>query len=178
MKTRITPTIGRIVLYVLSSSDVASIKQQRIVKGPGYDEHKAREHPEQFPQGPGNEPYEGEILPATVVKTWGDTPESAVQLQVMLDGPDTFWATSRVNDDEGKAPGTWHWMPYQIGQAAKGHALSGAGSVVAGWTPEEKDPDPDAPDPLEAAAVVKRAEENKKAKAHSVPKHKPKAKTK
>lgn len=46
-------------------------------------------------------------LPAVIVAVWGDTPESAVNLKVMIDGdkPD-LWATSVT---VGKIMGTWRW---------------------------------------------------------------------
>ncbi len=179
MKTRITPTIGRIVLYVLSTADAAAIKLQRIVKGPGYDQHKAQEHPDQFPQGPGNPAKAGNVYPATVVSVFGAGPDASCNLQVMLDGPDLYWATSRSNDDADKAPGSWHWMPFQLGQAAKTEAAEAkvppmfevplgntepdtrtASEIVAGWTPA-KDADPDAPNPLDAGELVKKIEEAK-----------------
>ncbi len=84
------PTIGRIVHYKLSDSDVGIIEQRR---GPGVG---------------GNQVLAGQNYPALIVRTWGDTPESAVQLQVFLDGNDTYWATSRVS---GHAPGQWIWPP-------------------------------------------------------------------
>lgn len=78
-----TPTIGRIVHYVLNEGRNA-----------------------------------GEERPAIIVRTWGDTPESCVQLQVFTDSgtagklndflPPVMWKTSVVQDD-GKAPGTFHF---------------------------------------------------------------------
>lgn len=55
----------------------------------------------------------GEHRPAFVVKTWGDTPDSSVQLQVFTDaGNDgldpVLWATS-VHHSETPEPRTWHW---------------------------------------------------------------------
>jgi hypothetical protein len=47
----------------------------------------------------------GHKYPAVVVSTFGG---EAVNLQVLLDGPDSFWATSRHEGDE---PGTWAWPP-------------------------------------------------------------------
>lgn len=73
-----------------------------------------------------HEHVKGEHRPAIVVKNNG----GSVNLQVFLDGsndaiqhilhpdyPDAkkeiprfiLWATSRMNDDETMAPGTWHW---------------------------------------------------------------------
>lgn len=37
-----------------------------------------------------------------------------------------FFTVSVKNDQDGKAPGTWHWMPYQVGQAAKTEAAEKA----------------------------------------------------
>lgn len=66
--------------------------------------------------------------PAIVVHVWsrsdGEIP--LINLQVFTDsgnddvgGPDGIkWATS-VHYDESKSEGTWCWMPYQLGQAAK-----------------------------------------------------------
>lgn len=95
--TKIVPTVGRVVLYRLSDHDV-----RQILRMSGFK--------------PGNDVKVGDVLPATVVKTWGEWPESAVNLQVMLDGPGTYWCPSRV---VGDVPGSYHWMGYQIGQAAK-----------------------------------------------------------
>jgi hypothetical protein len=50
-----------------------------------------------------------------VVRVW--TADGCVNLKVMLDGSDTYWATS-VNHATEKAPRSWHWM-YQ-GQATRG----------------------------------------------------------
>ena len=92
-----TPTAGRIVQYVLSEHDATAIN--------------AREGRN------GNQAVVGQTYPAMVVRTFGGP---AVNLQVFLDGEDSFWATSR-NEDAGTvdAPdvpagtsykgGTWHW---------------------------------------------------------------------
>ncbi len=62
----------------------------------------------------------GEIRPAIIVRKWGTSPESAVQLQVFTDGTNDYhepnqhgsngimWATS-VRHNENKEEGTWHW---------------------------------------------------------------------
>lgn len=102
----IIPTVGRIVLYTLASYDVDAIRIQR------------------GPDGRGNSVSPGDIYPAMVVRTWGDPSDSymRVNLKVMLDGPDSYWATSRkvgVADEQG----SYHWMDYQKGQAAKTEKL-------------------------------------------------------
>jgi hypothetical protein len=69
----------------------------------------------------GNTANEGDIFPADVVRVFDLDPEHdtdlMINLQVKLDGNDSFWATSRHEDDE-KTPGTWHWMEYQKQQAS------------------------------------------------------------
>ena len=48
----------------------------------------------------GNEASEGQVFPAFVVADWG----GCANLQVLLDGNDSYWATSRGQGDE---PGQW-----------------------------------------------------------------------
>lgn len=89
------PSIGRIVHYTLTDADAKSIEQRRqSMREKGY--HM------------GNDAHEGQVYPAMVVAAWGTTPDSCVNLQVILDGYDTFWATSR---SRGEGPGTWSWPP-------------------------------------------------------------------
>jgi hypothetical protein len=82
------PTIGRTVLYKLTEDDARRIQQQR-----SHDSTT------------GNMPRAGHAYPAVVVASYGD---EALNLQVLLDGPDSHWATSRHEGDE---PGTWAWPP-------------------------------------------------------------------
>lgn len=84
----ITPSVGRIVHYVLSDTDVASINDQRSKSG-----------------GRGNTPVAGQHYAAILVCTWAGA--SSANLQVFLDGTDTYWATSRSQDDAG-TQNTWH----------------------------------------------------------------------
>ncbi|MGV4984500.1 hypothetical protein ACVB8X_13850 [Streptomyces sp. NRAIS4] len=83
------PTPGRIVLYRLTEDDARHITQQRAHNGQN-----------------GNFVRDGDRYPAIVVRTFPANPADAVNLQVLLDGPDTYWATSRRQGDE---PGTWSW---------------------------------------------------------------------
>ena len=85
---------GRIVYFVIDHTAAADIARQRIGTG-------------------GNPVAIGDVYPAMVVKVWEGT---IVNLKVMLDGPDTYWATS-VQYDEWTpgaeslpTPRTWHWM--------------------------------------------------------------------
>jgi hypothetical protein len=41
-----------------------------------------------------------------IVRIFGETPKSAVNLRVLLDGNDVFWATSRTL---GEGPSFWAW---------------------------------------------------------------------
>lgn len=73
----------------------------------------------------GNSVSAGDIYPAMIVCVHSNKesapPDAFCNLKVMLDGPDTYWATSRKvgSPDED---GAYHWMPYQVGQAAKASA--------------------------------------------------------
>lgn len=84
-----TPTIGRLVHYKLSDVDALAINNKRLKD-----------------QTPGNLAWKGDVYPAIIVRTWGEHAGVSVQLQVFPDGPDTYWATSRV---EGQAEGQWQW---------------------------------------------------------------------
>ena len=82
------PSIGRIVHYTLSKYDVDVIQNRRKEDGT-Y----------------GNAVREGDVYPAVVVRTFHG---ESINAQVLLDGPDSFWACSR---NEGDQPGTWAWPP-------------------------------------------------------------------
>jgi hypothetical protein len=82
------PTIGRIVHYTLTEADAAAINKRRT--GALVDRV-------------GNHATAGDICPAMIVRTFGGP---AANLQVVLDGTDSFWVTSRT---EGTEPGTWAW---------------------------------------------------------------------
>lgn len=119
-----TPTVGRMVHYVLADYDAV------------------------------HEHVKGEHRPAIVVKNNG----GSVNLQVFLDGsndaiqhilhpdyPDAkkeiprfiLWATSRMNDDDTMAPGTWHWPERE---ALRVQAWSDARSVEASTRAEPAAP--------------------------------------
>lgn len=96
------PTIGRVVHYTLSEHDADEINRRRQefrASGNAYAHSGFAGHV-------GNEAREGDVYPAMIVRIFGDTPESAVNLQVVLDGNDTFWATSRTLGD---GPSHWAW---------------------------------------------------------------------
>lgn len=79
MNTFPTETIiGTRVLYMLNETDVRQIVQERQAAG------RATAH--------GNDPREGQVLPGVVVAEFGS---STANLQVFLDGTDSYWPTSR-----------------------------------------------------------------------------------
>ena len=88
------PSIGRIVHYRLNEQDVEQIKRLRMV-----DQDRQ-----------GNEPKAGQTYPAMIVAVWGVTPSenTSANLQVILDGNDSLWATSR---GQGAEFGQWHEPP-------------------------------------------------------------------
>jgi hypothetical protein len=96
------PTIGRIVHYRLSKADATEINRRRkhFKESPpatwGYQAHV------------GNHAAAGQVFPADIVRIFSDNPDdkTAVNLQVKLDGTDTYWATSRTCGDED---GQWSW---------------------------------------------------------------------
>lgn len=80
------PSIGRIVTYILTAQDAATINSRPVGAFSGH-----------------NHANPGDEYPAMIVRDWGDR---HVNLQVFYDGDGTIWATSRT---EGVGPGHWHW---------------------------------------------------------------------
>lgn len=106
------PTIGRIVHYTLTPADADAINKRRAdfaafqqtLAGPIDPGHRgATGHVAHV----GNHATAGAVYPAMVVQVWDATTPSA-NLQVVLDGTDTYWATSR---SEGEGEGHWVWPP-------------------------------------------------------------------
>lgn len=89
-----TPSIGRIVHYMLSADDARRITTQR--KGAHAGD------------GGGNFVEEGQVYPMLIVRIWGETEQSSVNGQVFLDGNDTLWVTSA---GQGDGPRQWHEAP-------------------------------------------------------------------
>jgi hypothetical protein len=98
------PTQGRIVQYTLSEQDAAAINKRR------KDAHESQiaasnsgavvHH--------GNGVQSGDTYPMVIVRCWGTTEESSVNGQVLLDGNDTYWATS-VSQGDGERQ--WREFP-------------------------------------------------------------------
>ena len=68
--------IGEVVLYQLSAFDAAQINGRPFATPPDR-----------------SLVHEGQVLPAIVTADWGVT----VNLQVLLDGEASYWATARTN---------------------------------------------------------------------------------
>ena len=91
-------TIGRVVHYCMSEGDCADVKHQRLLNGQTTNGGMV-----------GNEPHPGSVYPAIAVAWWS---ASGANLQVFLDGPDTYWATSRLIDEsvgDEPSPSSWRW---------------------------------------------------------------------
>ncbi len=115
------PTIGRIVHYRLSADDAAQINRRRTTGKSIADrmkleldrlnhERDAGVQAFAWPAGAqahiGNEAQEGQVFPMLITRVWGETPESAVNGQLFLDGNDVLWITSTTAGD-GPRQFTW-----------------------------------------------------------------------
>lgn len=105
------PTIGRVVLYTLTEQDAEAINRRRDHARTHMDEHRANSNGVMVHVG--NSVRQGNQFPMIITKVWGPDIYSAVNGTVMLDGSDTFWATSRVVDiptnDEDPIAGMYRW---------------------------------------------------------------------
>lgn len=103
------PSIGRIVHYKLNEQAAAQINKRRADAG---NLNAAGVTLASQGLGPqihvGNRVEAGDVYPAIVVRRWSDVPTPVIQLQVFLDGNDTYWATSVP---EGDFEGNWSWPP-------------------------------------------------------------------
>lgn len=97
------PTIGRIVHYKLTNIDAEQINRRRVAQP------ASPEWPKGAVAHSGNSVSEGDVFPMIITRIFDpETKGSAVNGQVLLDGNDTFWATSRKEGDEA---GNWFWPP-------------------------------------------------------------------
>jgi len=96
-------TVGRIVLYKLSDHDELAINKRRDDYRAFLRNRRAGSEDTGYVAHVGNQVRAGDEYPAVVVRAW---PGQGANLQVLLDGNDTYWATSRI---EGLAPNTWYW---------------------------------------------------------------------
>jgi hypothetical protein len=98
------PSIGQIVHYVLTEQDAAQVNQRR--KDASGNLGSIKTDALGYVVHVGNKAEAGQVLPMTIVRTWPgrDTHESLVNGQVLLDGNDSLWVTSR-----GQGEGQGHW---------------------------------------------------------------------
>lgn len=104
-------TIGRVVHYKLSDHDAQAINKRR---ADAVAFQRSMAHAEPGTPGAtghqlhvGNHAEAGQVFPAQIVRVFDPDGEYGTSnLQVSLDGNDTFWATSRKTGDE---EGTWAW---------------------------------------------------------------------
>jgi hypothetical protein len=113
----IVPTLGRIVYFKLANWHAEEINRRRKDAVREMDYHRWKKNGTMVHCG--NEVKAGQIVPAVIVAVWGNTPTCAVNLKLFLDGSDNHWITSV---SVGEKDGDYHWMPYQVGQAAKTEA--------------------------------------------------------
>lgn len=105
------PTIGRIVLYTLTAADAEMIERRRITTGEIQDRIKEGEWPVGAQAHLGNPVKEGDAFPAIIVRV-REGLTGMVNLRVLLDGTDEFWATSRhMCEGDSTTPGQWFWPP-------------------------------------------------------------------
>lgn len=98
------PGVCRIVQYTLSEQDAEQINRRRDAARAHLTEHQQRNDGSAIHFG--NHVSAGEVYPLVITRVWGETPTSAVNGQVLLDGNDTLWATS-VTCGEGERHFQW-----------------------------------------------------------------------
>ncbi len=108
-----TPSPGRIVHYMLTAQDAEQINRRR-TSGASIAERIGQD---KWPLGAqahiGNEAREGDVYPMVIIRVFDPDPVWRVNGQVLLDGNDTFWATSRGQVVNGSvdAKGCWFEPP-------------------------------------------------------------------
>ena len=98
------PTIGRIVHYTLHEQEADAINRRREHARTHIDDHRVNANGVQLHVG--NRVDAGDVFPMVITRVWGDTPTSAVNGQVLLDGNDLYWVTSV---SVGTGPHTFSW---------------------------------------------------------------------
>jgi hypothetical protein len=100
-------TVGRMVHFVASESDCIQINRRR----KDALDVRLRVVNNTWPMGAqahvGNSVEPGQHLAAVIVYVWNDS--GLVNLKVLLDGNDDFWATS-ISFAESPSPHNWHWI--------------------------------------------------------------------
>lgn len=104
------PTPGRIVAYKLTQFDADAINKRRTdlhTSDLAQQDTGAQCHI-------GNGVTAGDVYPLVITRVWSTMPGGAVNGQVLLDGNDTLWVTSRtlVVDEETGEPPMGYWAPF------------------------------------------------------------------
>jgi hypothetical protein len=102
----VTASLGRIVLYRLTSEDADAVTRRRR----DADNFGARDNHTGYMVHHGNPVQAGDDFPAVVVRVW---PDGAVNARVLLDGTDVQWVTWIR---EGTETGQWRWPETETGQ--------------------------------------------------------------
>ena len=102
---------GRVVYYVFSVGSASEVMRRRTT-GPSIAD-RMHTDPPTWPVGAqahlGTPIAAGDICPAIVVRVVD--PAGVVNLKVLLDGSDEYWATSVAYvAGETPTPHSWHWM--------------------------------------------------------------------
>lgn len=102
------PSVGRVVHYRLSDSDAEQVTRRRDDAKAKMDWHRTERTGAMVHIG--NPVKSGDVYPMVIVRVWSDDPDydTAIQGQVLLDGSDTLWVTSR---QQGDLPGQWFEPP-------------------------------------------------------------------
>lgn len=98
------PVLGEWVHYTLSQTDAEAINAKRAAyssQTDGLDDVTA-EKLKGYQEFRGNFAQAGQTYPAIVVRSWSGT---SANLQVLLDGTDTYWTTSVSPSEEAGEPG-------------------------------------------------------------------------
>lgn len=126
--TPIIATPGRIVLYRLCESDVREIAERRRAHHVFFE--WKNEHGSGFAERyafRGNGPSVGDVYPLVITRVWGDTAESCINGQVLLDGDDTLWVTSRSQVVEGPdETGMWPFGRWVVPPRSPEHVAPSA----------------------------------------------------
>lgn len=91
--------VGDVVRYLLTQEDADAINRRRT----DAEHFGAGDGRTGYIVHAGNPVAPGMEFPAIVVRAW---PARQVNAQVLLDGTDALWVTSKV---EGPGYGQWHW---------------------------------------------------------------------
>ena len=99
------PTPGRIVEYTLNAQDAEAINRRRADAAQNLTKH--REDADGSVIHVGNSVSAGDTYPLVIVRCWGQTEQSSVNGQLLLDGNDSYWVTSA-----GQGDGERQWRQY------------------------------------------------------------------